>query len=201
MMRITTITEIDGSWKSVKNACRTTVGKKHSGREASAQFKRDLMIAEHTPIRKINVSWMWMMPYWVAMEWARHKFEKFIRSQRTDRTGVKRDKKPQDAPVMFEGYANAQMLIDAWRKRLCKMATSEARKYAKSFKRELHKVEPEIADVLVPHCIYRCGCPEMGGCVWFDKFCERHPDVDMTDIRARYEAYNSEVYQDGVCND
>lgn len=96
--------KIEGSWRDVKNACRTTVGKRHTEKDATERFKRDLVIAEHTPIRKLHVSWLWEdMPYWVAMEWARHKFEKYIRSQRTDRTGEKRDKKPQDAPVSFEG--------------------------------------------------------------------------------------------------
>ena len=142
--------KLEGSWRDVKNACRTTVGKRHTEKDATERFKRDLVIAEHTPIRKLHVSWLWEnMPYWVAMEWARHKFEKYICSQRTDRTGEKRDKKPQDAPVSFEGYANVQNLIDAWRKRLCYQATPEARRYAIQLKRDLQKIAPEIAGAVL----------------------------------------------------
>ena len=185
----------DGSWQAVKNACRTTVGKTHSDKDATDTFKYDIVIAEHTPIRKINISWLWHMPYWVAMEWARHKFEKFIRSQRTDRTGEPRDKKPQDAPVDFEGYANIQNVIDAWRKRLCNQATPLAKAYAVAFKQELHNTEPAIADALVPHCVYRCGCPEMKGCPFWKAFVERHKGAEFTDIRARYALYNGEIYK------
>ena len=38
------------------------------------------------------------------------------------------------------------------------------------FKIELHNSEPEIADVLVPHCLYRGGCSEMQPCGFFEKF-------------------------------
>ena len=188
--------KLEGSWRDVKNACRTTVGKKHTEKDATERFKRDLVIAEHTPIRKLHVSWLWEdMPYWVAMEWARHKFEKYIRSQRTDRTGEKRDKKPQDAPVSFEGYANIQNLIDAWRKRLCYQATPEARRYAVQLKRDLQKIAPEIADALVPNCVYRCGCPEMPGtgCGWWDAFIKDKEPERLLSIRERYAMYNAAV--------
>ena len=188
--------KIEGSWRDVKNACRTTVGKRHTEKDATERFKRDLVIAEHTPIRKLHVSWLWEdMPYWVAMEWARHKFEKYIRSQRTDRTGEKRDKKPQDAPVSFEGYANAQHLIDAWRKRLCYQATPEARAYALSLKWELSQIAPEIADALVPNCVYRCGCPEMPGtgCGWWDTFIKDKEPERFLSIRERYAMYDADA--------
>lgn len=56
--------KIEGSWRDVKNACRTTVGKRHTEKDATERFKRDLVIAEHTPIRKLHVSWLWEdMPY------------------------------------------------------------------------------------------------------------------------------------------
>jgi hypothetical protein len=62
-------------------------------------------------------------------------------------------------------------------------------------------VEPEISDVLVPNCVYRCGCPEMKMCeerVWA-KFCswcekERGIKVQMLNIRARYDLYNMWFY-------
>lgn len=188
----TTINDITGSWRNVKNKCRTTVNKQYSEIEATAKFKKDLLISEHSPIRLINVDWSWSdIEYWLSTEWSRHKFEKFISTQRTDRTGVDRNNKPQGSKVNFDGYANAQNLIDVWRKRLCGCATIEARRLAHDFKIKLHDIEPELSDVLVPNCIYRCGCPEFpNDCnVWLN-FKRNNPDIDMTDIRERYNAYN-----------
>jgi thymidylate synthase ThyX len=197
----TKITEITGTWKSAKNKCRTTVNKAPSDVDASQEFIEDLLISEHSPIRMVGVAWSWEgIPYWVSTEWSRHKFEKFISTQRQDRTGIDRGKSPQETPVNFEGYANAQNLIDAWRKRLCTCATLDARGLAIEFKRELHKVEPQLANMLVPNCVYRCGCPEFKPCPFWQGFKEAYPDVDMTDIRARYKAYNSIFYPSSVDN-
>jgi hypothetical protein len=156
----TKIIKIKGDWEEVVNDCRATVGKDELGKEPSKKFKREILISEHSPIRDISVKWKWeSIKSWVATHWVRHKFEKFVKTQRTDRTGVNRDKLPQDALVSFTGDANAQHLIDAWRKRLCQMASRETRMYAEDFKKTLHDYEPEISDVLVPNCVYRCGCP------------------------------------------
>lgn len=193
----TTVNEVTGTWKNVKNKCRTTVNKAYSEVEATDTFKKNLLISEHSPIRLINVDWSWKgIPYWVSTEWSRHKFEKFISTQRTDRTGVDRSKSPQDTPVNFDGYANAQNLIDAWRKRLCGCATAEARKLALDFKKELHKVEPQLAEVLVPNCIYRCGCPEFQDCGYWKYFLKATLGINLLDIKERYDAYNKDVLRE-----
>jgi hypothetical protein len=70
------------------------------------------------------------------------------------------------------------------------MASPETRGYAEDFKRVLHEREPEIADVLVPNCIYRCGCPEMKTCGWYDAAVRKYPELASTDIQTRYDAYN-----------
>jgi len=192
----TRINEVTGNWKNTKNKCRTTVNKGYSDVDATSSFREKLLISEHSPIRLINVDWSWGgIEYWVSTEWSRHKFEKFISTQRTDRTGVDRSNKPQGALVNFDGYANAQSLIDAWRKRLCGQATFEARQLALDFKKEVHKTEPELADVLVPNCVYRCGCPEFTPCPFWDKFIKRNEyDINMTSISERYDAYNKNIY-------
>lgn len=192
---LTRINGITGNWKNVKNKCRTTVNKSYSEIEATAIFRRKLLISEHSPIRLISVDWTWdNIAYWVSTEWSRHKFEKFISTQRTDRTGVNRDEKPQGSLVNFDGYANAQNLIDVWRKRLCGQATPEAKQLALDFKRELHKVEPELADMLIPNCVYRCGCPEFTPCSYWDGFVAWNELIDMIDINSRYNCYNSSIY-------
>ena len=187
----TRITNIKGDWQEVVDTCRATSGKGPLGHEPSDDFKRRILIAEHSPIRRISVSWVWRgIKSWIATHWSRHKFECYISTQRTDRTGIPRDKLPQEAPVVFEGEANVQALIDTMRKRLCSQADPETRAYAEDFKAALHEVQPEISDVLVPNCVYRCGCPEMQTCGMYEWWLKFHPDIASTDIQKRYNTYN-----------
>lgn len=189
---------IGNDWKRVKNHCRTTDNKDFTENEATDKFKKQLLISEHSPIRLLEFDWSWKgIKYWVSTEWSRHKFEKFISSQRDDRLidDTPRDKKPQDALVNFDGYANMQNLIDAWRKRLCFQATKDARELAEDFKVELHNILPNESNVLVPNCIYRCGCPEFQSgnkkCDFFINFVNNFPkDKNIFSIQDRYDVYN-----------
>ena len=192
---------IGDDWRRVKNHCRTTDNKDFTENDATDTFKKRLLISEHSPIRLLEFDWSWKpIYYWLSTEWARHKFEKFISSQRDDRLvdDTPRGKKPQDALVNFDGYANMQNLIDAWRKRLCHVATDEARELAEDFKTELHKTHPLESDVLVPHCIYRAGCPEFHCCGYIGKFMKWAKDnnkhIPWTDIQGRYDLYNEYFY-------
>ena len=192
----TEILKIKGDWQDVVDDCRTTVGKDSLGKEPSKKFKREILISEHSPIRSLSVKWKWVnIPSWVATHFSRHKWECFIKTQRTDRTGTDRNKLPQDAPVIMSGDANTQHLIDMARKRLCYMASPETRKYMEDLKIAIHAVEPEVADVLVPNCVYRCGCPEPNGCKWFDNMAAKHLNLTSTDIQQRYDAYNEVFYE------
>lgn len=192
----TEILKIKGDWQDVVNACRVTVAKPPLGHEPSSEFKTKILISEHSPIRLISFLWDWkQIKSWVATHWSRHKFEKFIETQRTDRTGIDRDVLGQGELVDFEGDANVQRLIDAFRKRLCYTASPETRQLAEDFKITLHEIQPEIADVLVPNCVYRNGCPEMGNCMrWqlFVKYCKDHADQHpgLMSIQQRYAWYN-----------
>ena len=186
---------ISNSWKRVKNHCRTTVNKEFTDNEPTKNFKEKLLISEHSPIRLLEIDWTWEnIKYWVSTEWSRHKFEKFITSQRDDRRidEIPRDKKTQDALVNYDGYANAQNTIDGWRKRLCYQATPDARELAEDFKYDLHEVEPEWSDVLVPNCIYRAGCPEFKSCGYWESFCKKHKDENLLDIKTRYGLFNQD---------
>lgn len=198
---MTEIIKIKGDWREVLDDCRSTVGKPHLGCEPSEDFKRRILIAEHSPIRDIVVKWTWPeIKSWVATHWSRHKFECFIQSQRSDRTGVPRDKLPQDAPVSFVGEANAQALIDVMRKRLCRQASPETRQYAEDLKLALHDIQPELADALVPNCVYRCSCPEMKPCgaegnCYFDILMQKTGGlISSTKIDERYAIYNKIFY-------
>ena len=187
----------DEVWKRVKNHCRTTDNKGFTENYATDKFKENLLISEHSPIRLLEFDWTWKNTmYWVSTEYSRHKFEKFISTQRDDRLkdSISRDDKPQGALVNFDGYANMQNSIDAWRKRLCMQADPKAVTLAEDYKYVLHKTHPLEANILVPNCIYRGGCPEFTECGFWKKFKERHSDIDLLDIRKRYQAYNDDFY-------
>ena len=188
----TEILKIKGDWEEVVNDCRATVKKPPLGKEPSTDFKRRILMAEHSPIRDITVKFRWnYIPYWVAMHWKTHHWESRVNSQRNDRQKeYDRNQAPQDVPVDFIGDANVQSLIDTWRKRLCRQAAPETRRYAEDFKETLYEQEPEIASVLVPNCVYRGFCPEMYPCGWWDTFATRLCREDLLDGQKRYAKYN-----------
>jgi hypothetical protein len=192
----TEIIKIKGDWEEVVNDCRATVAKGELGREPSREFKRSILISEHDPIRDIEVKFRWAsIPYWVAMHWKTHIWRSRTNTQRNDRQeNYDRNKAPQDSPVDLIGDPNVQHLIDTWRKRLCYMASKETQYLAEDLKWTLRDTEPEISDVLVPNCIYRCGCPEHKGCGWYQAVVRKYPDLASTDIQKRYDAYNKIFY-------
>lgn len=194
----TTILKVKGSWNEVLNDCRFTVNKKPLDKEPSTEFKKKILISEHTPIRDISIKFQWLnIPHWVGVHWVRHHWECRVNTQRTDRTGVNRDKLPQDTPQNFIGEENVQHLIDTDRRRLCYKASPETRECAESQKLTIGKeVDEYIADVLVPNCIYRCGCPEHtpddeDRCKFFETFVANFPkDKNIYNIQDRYDVYN-----------
>jgi len=196
MKMVTEILKIKGDWEEVVNDCRMTVSKGGLGHEPSKEFKKAILLSEHDPIRDIEVKFRWAsIPYWVAMHWKTHIWRSRTNTQRNDRQGkYDRKKAPQEAPVQFIGDANAQHLIDTMRKRLCFMAAKETRDLAKDLKATLRETEPELSDVLVPNCVYRCGCPENERCSAFKQMIQYDPDIASTDIQKRYDAYNKMFY-------
>ena len=171
------LTNIKGSWEEVANRARTTVGKEELGKEPSAKFKRDILMAEHSPIRSLIFCFkITNLKSWVATHLVRHHVgvEKWVRTQRSDRTGVNRDELPQGAEVEMEIEANAQALINMSRKRLCSQASAETREVMEAIKKEVEKKDPIMAEVMVKECVYRGYCPEMWSCGYdkTDKFKE-----------------------------
>lgn len=158
-------------WPKVKRAARTTISKEGEGAYPSASWKKTILLAEHSPIRKIKFSWKWKnLKSWVSVHFVRHKFgiEHWVTTQRFDRTGVDRDKSPQETPVSHEAEANAQALIFISRRRLCAQASAETRAAWNEVKAEVAKADPVLASVMVPECIYRGFCPEFKSCGYAD---------------------------------
>lgn len=190
----TKIIKVKGDWNEVLNDCRSSVGKSALTKEPSTDFKKRILIAEHSPIREISIKWIWDgIKSWIATHFVRNIWYKVVKTQRDDRTGEDRDSLPQSAPVIFTGDANIQHLIDTARKRLCYQAHPETRAYMEDLKLAIHEIEPEIADVLVPNCLYRFGCPEMSSCGFFKRFLQMYGDK-IDPIQLRYDKYNKFFY-------
>ena len=165
-MEIDTVT-VRGTWREVADAARTTVGLEKGQGEPSARWKRQMLLAEHSPIRQLMFQWKWRgLKYWVSVHFVRHKIgiEHFVRTQRSDRTGSDREQLAQSATVDHECLANAQALINISRKRLCRQASPETQVAWKSFLDSVAVQEPEVTRVCVPECVYRGFCPEMKSC-------------------------------------
>ena len=162
-----TLRNYKDNWQDVKNATMNTIGK-DKGAYPSSDWKRRLLLSEHSPIRKLHIGWKWSdLKYWVSVHLVRHKYgiEHFVSTQRTDRTGITRDELPQSSLVNHECEANAQALINISRKRLCHCASPETRQAWQQVKSEIALVEPELASVMVKECVYRNGLrPEMFTC-------------------------------------
>ena len=197
----------DIDWKRVKNKCRTTVNKGESDVEATEQFKKKLLISEHSPIRTLRIDWHWSdIPYAISTHYVRHHegCEKWVGTERSDRTGVDRNTLSQMNPVVMDMEANAQALINMGRVRLCMQASKETRAYYEDLKATLHSDEDtvEISNVLVPNCVYRMSCVESFGipCKFFENFLKYAEEqgytlVDLTDIQTRYDVYNKMFYE------
>lgn len=161
------LTNIKGTWKDVVNRARTTVGKEELDKEPSDKFKRKILLAEHSPIRSLVYCFkITDLKSWVATHLVRHHVgvEKWVRTQRTDRTGTNRDELPQGALVEMEIEANAQALINMARKRLCSQASLETRQVMQEIKNEVAQKDEYMSKAMVKECIYRGFCPEMQGC-------------------------------------
>ena len=154
------------NWQAVKNAAMNTIGKEEGAFPSSA-WKRKILLVEHSPIRLLEFTIrMEDIPYWVSVHLARHKIgiEHWVSTQRTDRTGINRDKLPQGALVDHTIRVNAQALITISRKRLCGQASPETRKLWQMVITAIREHDPVVASVCVPECMYRGFCPEMRSC-------------------------------------
>lgn len=156
-----------GSWREVADSARTTIHKEAGTKEPSLAWKKQILLAEHSPIRTLQYKWKWVdIPYWVSVHFTRHwlGIVHFVSTSRTDRTGVDRTTLLQDNPVDHECEANAQALINISRKRLCKKASKETQDAWWKVRQKVDAYDTTMAEAMVCECIYRGFCPEFDSC-------------------------------------
>ncbi len=188
------ITNFNVNWIAIKSACMTTVSKE-VGKEPNQEWKRKLLICQHSPIRRGVISWKWEnIPYAISTHFARHHIgcEKYVGTQRADRTQIKdRSRRSQMDYVPMEMDANIQALINISEKRLCMCADSLTKKYWEAVLEEIKKYDEEIYWACVPQCV-RCGsCVEpFSNCNYYEKLMKEATPEEQTNIIKRYDYYN-----------
>lgn len=160
-------------WSDVLDAARFTQRKESSSKEPSDKFKKQIVIAEHSPLRCLmfNIDF-YDIPYYVAMHLRTHKLvhQPFVSTSRPDIDGnmKPRSEQKKDDPVNMKLFLDAQEIIAISKVRLCNRAEPITRKVWESAIEELAKKEPTLAKACVPSCIYRGFCPETATCGFAD---------------------------------
>lgn len=201
----TKISKIQIDWTEIKNQCRHTTNKEDTNITATKEFIKKVLISEHSPIRLGRIKWSWDgIKSWISVHFARHwlGWDKWVSTQRSDRTGIDRDSARQDTLVNMDIEANPQALINVSRYRLCGQASDETREYMEDLKEEIKNIgEEELSNVLMPNCLYRAGCPEFSTCknekniFYFIKWAkENGKEINWLNIQERYDLYNEFFY-------
>lgn len=154
-------------WEWAKTCTLNTVGRK-SITAPTEEWKKKLILAEHSPLRELWFGIRMNIPYYVSVHYVRHHIgvNHYVQSQRNDRqSNYDRTKAPQDAMVSHIMSVNAQELVFMSHKRLCKQADPYTRAVMQEIVRQVVMLCPEFKEVLVPLCKYRNGkCTEFFPC-------------------------------------
>ena len=190
------ITDFNVDWMKIKSACMTTISKQ-AGKEPSDEWKKKLLICRHSPIRRGTVSWKWdNIPYAISTHFVRHHqgCEKYVGTERTDRTGVDREQRSQMNYVPMEMDANLQALMNISEKRLCTCADPITRQYWEAVIEEIRKYDELIAWSNVPQCIRCGGCVEpFSQCHFYDNLMKDVTLEEQQNVVKRYDIYNQKV--------
>ncbi len=187
------ITNADIDWMKIKSACMTTISKQAS-KTPNDEWKRKLLLSEHSPIRRGNISWKWnTIPYAISTHFARHHegCEKYIGTERDDRTNISRESRSQMNYVPMEMDANIQALINISNKRLCSCADPTTRMYWSAVVECLKDIDYNVYWACVPSCVYRGGCPEgFSNCGFYSKLMKYAEPEEYYVLSKRYDRYN-----------
>ena len=188
------ITDFDVDWKKIKSACMTTISKQAGDKEPSTEWKRKLLICQHSPIRRGVISWKWEeIPYAISTHFVRHHegCEKFIGTSREDRTKVDRTTRSQMDYVPMEMDANIQALINISEKRLCTCADPTTIKYWEAVLEAIKEYDEDIFWSCVPQCIRCGGCVEpFSNCNFYSNLMKDHTLEEQQNVMKRYDIYN-----------
>ena len=187
------ITDFDIDWMKIKSACMTTISKE-AGKEPTQEWKRRLLLCEHSPIRRGTISWKFdEIPYCISTHFVRHHegVEKWVGTEGADRTEIKdRSQRSQMDMVPMEMEANIQAIINISRKRLCTSADPLTIKYWKAVLEAIKEYDEDIYWACVPECVRCGGCPEYKSCGYYDSLMKDAEPEEQRVLKLRYDRYN-----------
>ncbi len=196
----TEILEYNVNWNSIKRAAMRTIGKDAGDKEPPELWKKKILICRHSPIRKGWLTWKWSeIPYSISTHFSRHHngCEKFIQTERTDRTGIDRNKRSQMDSVSMEMDANLEALINISGRRLCTCADPITRDYTEDLRQQIEKYDSVISWAMVPQCVRAGGCCEpFSQCKYYENFARNLTKEEQMDLITRLDKYNE--YRDKV---
>lgn len=184
----------DVNWLEIKNLCRKTISMKDSKVEPTQKWKRELLLAEHSPLRHsiITVD-IEDVPFYVMGHFVRHHVgvTPYVSTSRSDRTGVDRNERRQTDPVCMRLDLNVQSLINISRKRLCNQADPETIKVWNAVLDAVREYDEDVYWACVPEGVRSCGCTEaFGDCKQCVNMMKDMDKMDLFDVNARYNHYN-----------
>lgn len=187
------IIEWQVDWLGIKNLCRKTVNMVDTKNEPISKWKRDLLIAEHSPLRHSLITiQIDDIPYAMSTHLVRHHVgvTPYVSTSRSDRTGVDRNTRSQMDTVSMRLDLNIQSLINISRKRLCNQADPTTQKIWLEVIKAVAEYDQDIAWACVSECIRTGGCPEkFGNCKFFESFAKDLSKEELIDVEVRYDAY------------
>ena len=189
-----TVVKFDVDWTEIKNACRKTISMKDSSIEPGSDWKRKLLLAEHSPLRHslITVD-IEDVPFYVMGHLVRHSVgvTPYVGTSREDRTGIDRSERRQTDLVSMRLDMNIQALINISRKRLCNQADRQTQIVWLEVIKAIAEYDQDIAWACVPEGIRSCGCPEkFGDCRLCPSVLKKMPKEDLFEMENRYDFYN-----------
>ena len=156
------------SWTDVLNAARFTQRKKLLDKEPSDKFKKQIVRAEHSPLRALMFTIdFYDIPYYVSVHLCRHiHSQPFVSTSRPDidKAQKPRGEQLKSDKVNMRLLLNAQEIIYISKVRLCNKAEFATRVAWMDAIQELKKTEPILAAACVSSCIYKGLCPEISPC-------------------------------------
>lgn len=190
----------DVDWLEIKNLCRKTISMKDSSVEPTQKWKRELLLAEHSPLRHSLITIDVIdIPFYVMGHFVRHHVgvTPYVSTSRSDRTGVDRSTRKQTDPICMRLDLNIQSLINISRKRLCNQADSETIKVWTAILDKVREYDEDIYWACVPEGIRSCGCTEaFGNCSQCKNILNKLNKEDLLDVNKRYNCYNE--FRDSV---
>lgn len=183
----------DVDWLDIKNLCRSTISMGDSKIEPTHEWKRKLLLAEHSPLRhSIITIEIQNIPYAMMGHLVRHSVgvTPYVSTSREDRTGIPREQRSQMDSVNMRMDLNIQSLINISRKRLCNQADPSTKKIWQSVVDEVAKFDEDIAWACVPEGIHIASCPEaFGNCKSCVNFLNKLSKEELLDLHTRLTKY------------